>query len=261
MSSLVGLGPEVLVLLVVCGLVGGVGITALGPGGVLVTIGLFALSGLSPSVVAGTAIVTHVGTGLLASGAYLRSGQLREPLTRRTAWTLAVAAVVGTPLGILVNSLVSGRAFGVLLGIFVAVVALLVLYRERRSPGDDEASHPRHPLAAIASLGVGVAAASGLFGVGGPMLAVPLLVAIGVPVLAALGAAQVQSVVIASVGTAGYLAQGDVSWPLAVLVGVPELVGVLVGWKLAQAVPTRGLKYALVVALLALAPYLALCPG
>ncbi|WP_153182956.1 sulfite exporter TauE/SafE family protein, partial [Streptomyces sp. E5N298] len=91
-----------------------------------------------------------------------------------------------------------------------------------------------------------------------PMLTVPLLVALGVPVLESLAAAQAQSVVIAGVGTVGYLAQGAVDWPLAVLVGVPELAGVLLGWRIAHALPTRHLKFALIATLLALAPYLAL---
>ncbi len=44
--AIAGLGRGKSVLLALFGLVGGVGITALGPGGVLITIGLFALSGL-----------------------------------------------------------------------------------------------------------------------------------------------------------------------------------------------------------------------
>ena len=71
------------------------------------------------------------------------------------------------------------------------------------------------------------------------MLAVPLFVALGVPVLSALAAAQVQSIVIAGVGSLGYLAAGTIDWPLAVLVGVPELAGVLLGWRIARAVPAR----------------------
>lgn len=100
--------------------------------------------------------------------------------------------------------------------------------------------------------------AAGLFGLGGPMLGVPLLVVCGLPVLAALAAAQAQSIVIASVGTVAYVVHGDVDWPLAALVGVPELAGVLIGWRIAHRVPARRLKYALVVCLLAMAPYLAL---
>lgn len=251
-----GLDVPVLALLAVLGLVGGVGITAFGPGGVLVTIGLFAFTDLPASAVAGTAIVTHIGTGLLGSAAYLHSGQLRERLTRRTAGILCASALAGTPLGVLVNTAISHRSFGALLGVFVAVVAVLVWYREYRPGTRRDSEHASLPVLAV--LGFGVAVASGLFGVGGPLLTVPLLVVLGVPLLASLAAAQVQSVVIAAVGTAGYLADGSISWSLAVLVGVPELVGVLIGWKIAHALPTRTLKYALVCVLLALAPYLAL---
>ncbi|MGW7571727.1 sulfite exporter TauE/SafE family protein [Streptomyces tendae] len=250
-----GASVPVLVALGLLGLVGGVGITAVGPGGVLPTIGLFALTGLTPAEVAGTAIVTHVATGVLATAAYTRSGQLREPATRRTALVLAASAVAGTPLGVLVNSYVSKRMFGLVLGVFVAGVAGLVWFRERRRPAAPRA-HPS--TAVVGGLGCVVAVAAGIVGIGGPMLTVPVLVALGVPVLESLAAAQAQSVVIAGVGTLGYVAQGAVDWPLAVLVGVPELAGVLLGWRIAHALPSRQLKYALIVTLFALAPYLAL---
>jgi membrane protein implicated in regulation of membrane protease activity len=83
----------VLGLLTLLGLVGGIGITALGPGGVIPTIGLFALTRLSATEVAGTAIVTYVAAAALGAAAYTRSGQLRDPDTRRTAAILAGTAV------------------------------------------------------------------------------------------------------------------------------------------------------------------------
>ncbi|TKA06333.1 sulfite exporter TauE/SafE family protein [Actinacidiphila oryziradicis] len=250
-----GLTMPVLIALGLFGLVGGVGITAVGPGGVLPTIGLFALTGLSPAEVAGTAIVTHIATGALATAAYTRSGQLREPETRRTVLILAASAVVGTPIGVVINTFVSKRAFGLVLGVFVAGVAALVWYRERHRPAATQA-HPPAPL--LAGLGFAVALAAGIVGIGGPMLTVPLLVALGVPVLESLASAQAQSIVIAGVGTLGYLAHGTINWPLAALVGIPELAGVLLGWKIAHALPTRSLKLALIITLFALAPYLAL---
>jgi uncharacterized protein len=251
-----GLGMPVLAGLVLFGLVAGVGITAVGPGGVLVTVGLFALTGLSPAQVAGSAIVTHVATGALATAAYTRSGQLRERGTRRSAVVLAVAAVVGTPLGVLVNSVVSGRMFGILLGVFVALVGALVWRRAGRPAAAATGRGPGTPV--VAAVGFAVAVASGVFGIGGPMLSVPLLVVLGVPVLSALAAAQAQSVVIATVGTLGYAAAGAVDWPLAALIGVPELAGVLLGWVIARAVPAGALTGSLIVSLFALAPYLAL---
>lgn len=249
-----GLSLPVLLALALFGLVGGVGITAVGPGGVLPTIGLFALTDLAPDEVAGTAIVTHIATGALATAAYTRSGQLREPETRRTALILCATALAGTPVGVLVNTFVSKRVFGLVLAVFVAGVAALVWYRERRRPSGTR-EHPSAVL--VAALGTAVAVAAGIVGIGGPMLTVPLLVALGVPVLESLASAQAQSIVIATVGTAGYVAHGSIDWPLAALVGVPELAGVLLGWKIARALPTRSLKNALIITLFALAPYLA----
>lgn len=249
-----GVAAGTLVALAAFGLVAGVGITAVGPGGVLATVGLFVLTGLSPAGVAGTAIVTHVATGALGTLAYWRSGQLRDRSTARTARVLAAAAVVGTPLGVLANGAVSGRGFAVLLAVAVAVTGILVWVRERRAR--PTAGPPRAPV--VAAVGLGVAVAAGLFGIGGPMLSVPLLVVCGMPVLHALAAAQVQSVVIATVGTIGYATQGAIDWPLALVVGLPELAGVLIGWRIAHAVPTHRLRFALAAALICLAPYLAL---
>ena len=252
-----GLGPLDLVLLGVLGLVCGIGITAIGPGGVLATVALFTMTSLNPAQVAGTAIVTHIAAGLLGTAAYARSGQFDDPHTRRTAGLVAGSAMLGTPVGVLINTVVSGRIFGLLLGVFVFAVALLVWYRDCRPQKTGQADG-RPGAVLLGPLGLAIAAAAGMFGIGGPMLTVPLLVALRVPALSALAAAQAQSVVVAGVGSLGYLYQGAINWPLAALVGVPELVGVLLGWAIARALPTRSLRYALIAALLGLAPYLAL---
>lgn len=251
-----------LVLLALFGLLGGIGITAVGPGGVLPTIGMFLLTGLSPSTIAGTAIATHIGTGALGTAAFARSGQLKDGPTRRTALLLAATALVGTPLGVLLNTRVSGREFGLLLACAVTVTGALVWVRDRRqrrAPTDTlslSGEQISTTLAVVVGLTVSVVA--GLFGLGGPMLSVPLLIVCGLPVLSALAAAQAQSVVIAVIGTIGFAVHGSVDWALAVVVGLPELAGVLIGWRIAHAVPERRLKFILVGALLALAPYLAL---
>ena len=252
-----GLSPGVLVLLAVIGLVGGIGISAVGPGGVLPTIGLFALTPLSPAAVAGTAIATNIATGVAGTAAFTASGQLRDHATRRTALVLAAAAVVGTPPGVLINTHVSKKLFGVLLAVFAVVVAVLVWQRGRREGAVERPSrHPAVPV--VAAVGVAVGLVSGILGLGGPMLSVPLLLALGVGVLEALAAAQVQSIVIASVGTIGYALHGSVDWPLVGLIGLPELAGVIIGWRIARALPTRTLRGILIAVLLLLAPYLAL---
>ncbi|MFZ0217869.1 MAG: TSUP family transporter [Candidatus Dormiibacterota bacterium] len=81
---------------------------------------------------------------------------------------------------------------------------------------------------------------------------------LGLPLLPALAASQVQTIVIATVGVLAYLTHGAIPWPLVLVVGIPELLGVLVGWKLARTITTRGLKYALAGSLLLIALYLVL---
>jgi uncharacterized membrane protein YfcA len=249
------LSAGVLVLLAVVGLAGGVGISAVGPGGVLPTIGLFALTPLSAATVAGTAIATNIATGVAGTVAFTASGQLRDRATRRTALVLAGAAVVGTPPGVVINTHVSKHLFGIMLAVFAVGVAGLVWMRGRQEAAAGS-GHPRGWVVAV--IGVAVGLVSGILGLGGPMLSVPLLLALGVGVLEALAAAQVQSIVIASVGTLGYALHGSVDWALVLLIGLPELVGVIAGWRIARALPTATLRATLVVVLLVLAPYLAL---
>jgi uncharacterized membrane protein YfcA len=259
MHGWLGIGVGAFAGLEVLALIAGIGITALGPGGVLIPIGLITLTHLSKGQIAGTAIVTQVGTGLLGSLAYRRSAQLRDPATLRTAGILAGAAIIGAPLGVLLNSVVSRGLFGVLLGAFVGATGVLVWVRARQSPtGAAAGGHPDLPSGLIAGLGFGVAVVSGLFGLGGPLLSVPLLVAAGLPLLSALASAQVQSIVLASAGAITYLARGDIEWRIALAVLIPQLIGVVIGWRIARRVPTARLMRVLAVVLVALAPYLIL---
>jgi uncharacterized protein len=261
------LAAGTLILLALFGFAGGVGTTALGPGGVLVTIGLFLLSGLPPAAISGTAIAANVGSATLGTAAFAQSGQLRGRDTWRMAAVLIAAAVVGTPVGVVVNAQVSGGAFGILLGACVGAIGVLVYVRNRRSePGAGREGAPATtattattvmpPARLVAPVGLAVAIVSGLFGLGGQLLSVPLLISIGAPMLAALGAAQAQSIVIAGVGTIGYAIRGAIAWPLVIVVGVPLLAGALAGWRIAHAVPTERLRSLLAIVLIVAAAYL-----
>jgi uncharacterized membrane protein YfcA len=255
--SMPSLSPASIILLIVISLIGGIGITAIGPGGVLVTIALFALTDLSPAEVAGTAIVTHIGTGIVGTLAYARSGQLREAGTRRLALVLSAVAVIGTPLGVWINTRVSSRQFGIMLALLIMVVGVSIVVRDRQAMRLADGGHGG-PTGVLPQAGIGgaVAVASGLFGIGGPMISVPIMVIAGYPMLAALAAAQVQSIVVAGSGALTYASQDAISWPLVFLTGVPELFGVWLGWKVAHSVPTRPLKYALAATLILLGPVL-----
>ncbi|SFL14014.1 hypothetical protein SAMN04487950_2687 [Halogranum rubrum] len=235
----------------------GIGITAVGPGGIFLTVALFALTPVAPATVVGTASATFVATGLLGTATYVRSGELSDATGWRLAAVLSATGIVGALLGVRLNDILPTDLFGILLGVFVSATGLLIWWRTRTSTDVTLDPTTRRGTLVTAGLGLFVGVAGGLLGVGGPVLAVPLLVASGVPLLAAVGAAQVQSVFIAAFATAGYLVRDAVSVELAVLVGVPELAGVVVGWWVAHHVDETRLKQVLAAVLVVVGPYIA----
>lgn len=250
-------------LLVAIALVGGVCITTIGPGGIFVTIALFVLLDLNPSTVAGTASATFIATGIVGSLAYLRSGQLSGPGARRAALLLSLASVVGAFAGAQLNTVLDARVFGMLLGGFVLLTGLIIVVRQRMGLTAVETFDLDSTKGGFAMVAVGLAVGlpGGLLGVGGPVLAVPLMVVLGVPMLVGVALAQVQSIFISAFATFGYALHGAIDWSLAILVGIPLLIGTVLGWYLAQRINPNRLKLGLAAVLLALGAYLLIGGG
>src|SRR3954447_2836929 len=123
--------------------------------------------------------------------------------------------------------------------------------------GGTRPSMPRMPSRRTLQLGViGTLAGlfSGLLGVGGGTVIVPLLVlwlAYDERVASATSLAAI--IVIAAAGAALHSIYGNVSWGDAALVGIPSIVGVLGGTWLQQRVPQRALSMLFAVLLVAVA--------
>lgn len=238
----------------------GIGCTTLGPGGIFTTIALYTLTNVSSSTVAGTAQLTFIGVGLLGSYAYYRSDELSDRGNAHIAAVLSVSSILGALTGAELNSYVSRDVFGLLLGGFAVGTGLLIIYRERstRLPQFNLDLATTRGIVLVGVIGLVLGCLSSLLGVGGPVIAVPVLIVLGMSMLPALAIAQVQSIFIATFATAGYALHGAVSIPLALLVGIPQLVGALLGWRIAHYVRPDRLKTALGVTLILVAPYLAL---
>lgn len=250
--------PSLLVVLVIIAFCSGIGITTIGPGGIFVTAALYALTSLSSSEIAGTAHAMFLATGLVGSVAYIHSGEIRTGEGRVLAILLSGSSIVGAVTGSFANALVPRSVFGLLLGGVASSVGIVILYRERRGLEPYTRVDPsiRRGWVGLGILGFTLGVCSGLLGIGGPVLAVPALVVIGVPMLLAVAVAQVQSIFIAMFATAGYLVRGTISLPLAIFVGIPLLAGVVVGWRIAHLIDPARLKLALGVVLVAVGPIL-----
>jgi uncharacterized membrane protein YfcA len=116
---------------------------------------------------------------------------------------------------------------------------------------------PRMPSRRTLQLGViGTIAGlfSGLFGVGGGIVIVPLLVLwMGYEERPATATSLAAIIVIASVAATVQAFYGNVHWDDAVLVGIPSVIGVLAGTAVQQRVPQRAISLLFAVLLVAVA--------
>lgn len=98
----------------------------------------------------------------------------------------------------------------------------------------------RRRIATLAAIGTLAGAFSGLFGVGGGSVIVPLLILwVGYGEREATGTSLAAIVVIAGVAVIAQGAYGNVHVEEGLLVGIPALGGVLAGTWLQQRVPVR----------------------
>lgn len=250
--------PILIIILLVIALIGGFCITTIGPGGIFVTIALFALLPLDPATVAGTASATFIVTGIAGSLGYLRSGQLLEKNAMKSAVILSLTSVIGAFAGSQLNTLLNASAFAILLGLFVFFTGLIIIYRQKNKLQPDRKLRMESAkgMISLGLVGVAVGLPGGLLGVGGPVLAVPLLVVLGVPMLMSVALAQVQSVFISGMATIGYAMHDAVDWHLAFYLTIPLLAGTIAGWYSAQKIRTERLQAALAIVLLILGVYL-----
>ena len=107
-------------------------------------------------------------------------------------------------------------------------------------------------LLQLALVGTGAGAFSGLFGVGGGAVMVPLMILwLGYGEREATGTSLAATVAIAGTAVAFQAAYGNVDVAKGVLIGVPAVGGVLVGTAAQQRVPERGIALAFAAFLVA----------
>jgi uncharacterized membrane protein YfcA len=132
-------------------------------------------------------------------------------------------------------------------------------------PDADAASSPwrlNSGLLKIIAIGLVAGLFSSLFGVGGGIVAVPLLMMLaGLPAHEATGTSLAAIVITATVGAALYAFEGEVDFGRAALVGIPAVGGVLLGTALQQRIPARNLTFAFAALLVGLGIWMLLGNG
>ncbi len=106
----------------------------------------------------------------------------------------------------------------------------------------------------LAAVGTAAGAFSGLFGVGGGTIIVPLLILwFGYGEREATGTSLAAIVIIAALAAAGQGAYGNVDVVKGIAIGIPAVAGVIAGTALQQRIPQAAVSYLFAVVLVAVA--------
>lgn len=190
---------------------------------------------------------------------------------RKVDWPLAIALEAVTTLGGLTGGLASSRFSGAALSAaFAAVVAFAAVFMvrefqlERTCPADAKGwIHWRRRFAdqtycvnLLIALPVSFAAGavSGLVGVGGGILKVPLMVLLlGIPMDIAVGSSAFMVGVTAAGGFTGHVAAGHWDWRTSVVLALAVFAGAQIGARKAIGIDKKKMKKAFGWFLLAMA--------
>ncbi len=239
-----------MILGLVLALVVGLSMGLLGAGGSILAVPIFVY-------IIGFEVKSSIAMSLAVVGATSLVGAIQHWRIRnvnlRIAVMFAPAAMAGTYLGARLAVFFSGGAQLVLFGT-VLLAAGLSMLREAGRTAHDSGWHMRRSVGTAAlivleALAVGVL--TGLVGVGGGFLIVPVLVLLGgLPMKQAVGTSLLIITLKSFAGFVGYLGQVDVDWGfMAGFTGI-AVCGILVGAHVAQSVSARSLKRGFAVLIL-----------
>ncbi len=255
------------------------GLVGIGGGAVMVPFLYFFLgqSGLSGATIpaAEQAVVAHATSLLVIIPISLRGAWLYHRagcVEWAAVWRMGLASVVTAVLGARVAVAMPGALLKLAFGIFLLVVGTRLLIGKRRgesgSAGSDESPKLRTGPALAGGAGVGFFSA--LLGVGGGLVAIPVLIyALHVPIRKVSGTSLALITFTAVTGVIAFAANGAFAaagdgllhyfhTPAALVLAVGALVAVPLGTGLQQRMPTHTLRLMFAVVFLLLGARIAI---
>jgi uncharacterized protein len=204
-------------------------IGTVGVGGVLLVSYLALYGGLTIHQAAATSLFTFLFTGILGTWLYQRRGSIDW----RISTPVCAAALVCGFLGAALAAVINPRPLAIIIALIIIAAGLYIVAPQPASaqPRDGRGRGEKWLLAGVgAASGFG----SGLSGAGGPLFSVPLMVILSYVPLTAVATSQVLQIVAATSGSISNIANDFVDFRAALIVTTFELLGVMVGVRLAH---------------------------
>jgi uncharacterized membrane protein YfcA len=210
----------VLISIGIGALVGGAGV-----GGFFLPPALVMLTNVTIHQGMATSLFTFIFTGVVGAIYFHRKGSM--------AWPLVAPVCIGAGSTGFAGAWIGHQLSVSILSLVLAAVILSVGVYTLATAGKDETvrmpQSRRRQWLTLAAIGALTGFLSGLTGIGGPALSVPLMVLCGFSVLSAIGVGQLLQIVGALSGTIANLKHGSIDFGLAGFVTAFEVVGVLLG--------------------------------
>lgn len=229
------------------GVVAGLALGAVGGGGSVLLIPLLVLGfGLDAHGATGTALAVVLTNAALGTVLHARAGTVRYREALLFGGPGMVASALASPL----NAQLSEAVILGTVALLMVVVALRMWQPVRPSEG-------RQPAVVVIGAGVIAGALTGVFGVGGGFVIVPVLVlALGLPMPQAVGTSLLVIAANSAAAIGGYFVRGDVDLALAIVLAAGAALGVVFGARLARAAGEQRLQQSFAVLLVVVASYL-----
>ncbi|RBW71274.1 sulfite exporter TauE/SafE family protein [Bacillus taeanensis] len=218
------------VILVIIGFFGGTigSLVGLG-GGIIVVPSLLLFSyytpffpSLSPQIIVGISIIILIVTGLSSTLAYLK----QKKVDVYSGIIFFIGSGPGAYIGALINKTISFQGFSIYFGGFMIFISLLLMIRGHLKPlklsigkvhsfKDEEGREYTYRYSAVLAVFIAffVGVLSGLFGIGGGSLMVPvMLLLFGFPTSVAIATSMFLVFLSALVGSIAHIRLGNVHW-------------------------------------------------
>ncbi len=243
--------------------------SVLGVGGGFITTPCLILLGIQEAYAVGTALVMIIFTALSSSIAYYRNSSLTE---YRTGLLIAITTVIGAIVGSMTSSLMATldpALFRIVFAVCLIPIAIKMILFPKQKKGSenviDEVEHDeviwwgferRELLSTLLGLIGGFS--SGLLGIGGGVLMVPILVHVGKLSMHKAVATSMFIMIFTSIaGAAVKLGMGQVHPDLAFFLIIGIIIGAQIGPYIIKRIQTKQLQqifgFVMILALLSIA--------
>ncbi|HIV66658.1 MAG TPA: sulfite exporter TauE/SafE family protein [Candidatus Mailhella excrementigallinarum] len=229
-----------MLLLFLLSIVIGVIVGLTGMGGILAIPAIILLAKASPHAAMATALASFLLTGVIGTLNFRAMGVLE----RKNWMPLCLGGLPFTFAGAWLNACFPASLLLFLLGCIIILAGVSALHAWRAFSGINVNASPRRSLI-IAAVGAGAGLAAGLTGAGGPVLSIPLLIALGMPAFPAVVTGMPFQIATSVAGSAGNLLRGHIDFSLLLPVAIPIALGLVAGNRLAPHIPAHILKKAI----------------